>query len=178
MTRLVWAARASAKAELAVTPVSADNLARFAQAPSDGALHVARSTDFLRWRVLRHPQAAEHFVLRCAVNPTTEYALLARRSEQHGFRRLHLLSLVAEPFETDALARCFASVVRWCLDEEIHRVLFVTSRPAIARVAQSWFPIRSPLRFLAYASDPAGWNYLDSHPHHWECLDDDFDLYG
>ena len=178
MTRLVWAARASAKAELIVEPVSADNLAPFAHAPSDGALHVARSTEFLRWRVLRHPQAVEHFVLRCAVNPATEYTLLARWSEQHGFRRLHLLSLLAEPFEAEALARCFASVVRWCLDEEIHRVLFVTSRPAIAQVARLWFPITSSLRFLSYAKDQAGWDYLDAHPHHWECLDDDFDLYG
>ncbi len=178
MTRLVWAARASAKTELAVEPVSATNLAHFAHAPSDGALHVARSTEFLRWRVVRHPQAAEHFVMRYAVNATTEYALLARWSEQQGFRRLHLLSLVAEPFEAEALARCFASVVRWCLEEEIDRVLFVTSRPAIARIARLWFPITTSLRFLSYARNAAGWNYLDSHPHHWECLDDDFDLYG
>jgi GNAT superfamily N-acetyltransferase len=176
MTRLVWAARTSTKDELTVTAVSADDLVRFLYTQPDEALHVERSPEFLHWRVLRHPLAAEHCVLRFPVNATTEYALLARRSEQDGFHRLHLLSLVAEPFEADALARFFAAVVRWCLDQEIHRVLFVTSRPAIARIAQSWFPITNALRFLAYASDQAGWSYLHSRPHHWECLDNDFDL--
>jgi GNAT superfamily N-acetyltransferase len=176
MTRLVWAARAAKVADLIISPVSAAELVRFSQPPSDGALHVMRSHEFWTWRVLDHPRAAEHCVLRYPVNATTEYALLARRSEQDGFRRLHLLSLVAEPFNADELARFFASVVRWCMDEEIHRVLFVTSRPAIARVAQTWFPITSSLRFLACATDQAGWQYLYEHPHHWECLDDDFDL--
>jgi GNAT superfamily N-acetyltransferase len=177
LTRLIWAARTTAGGKLTVAPATADNLARFAHQPIDETLHVVRSTEFLDWRVLRHPRAAAHCVLRYPVNATTEYALLARRSEQQGYRRLHLLSLVAEPFDAAGLARCFASVVRWCLAEEIHRVLFVTSRPAIAQVAQSWFPIASALQFLGYAHDSTGWDYLHSRPHHWECLDADLDLY-
>ncbi|NOT63058.1 MAG: GNAT family N-acetyltransferase [Acidobacteria bacterium] len=176
ITRRLWAARANQGSDLIVSPATVTELARFAQPPSDPALHVARSTKFLHWRVLQHPQATEHCVLRFPVNAMTEYALLARRSEQDGFRRLHLLSLMAEPFDANALARCFASVVRWCLSEDIHRVLFVTSRPAIARVARTWFPLKRSLRFLAYAEDEAGWRYLTAHPHHWECLDSDFDL--
>jgi GNAT superfamily N-acetyltransferase len=175
LTRCVWAARAPQVPrviDLTTTPVSAAALTPFAQAPSDGALHVARTPEFLRWRVLAHPSAQEHCVLRCG---HSGYAALARLSEQQGFRRLHLLSLAAEPFDADTLARFFAGVVRWSLDQQIHRILFVTSRTAIAQVAQRWFPVTSALRFLSYASDAVGWRYLSAPPH-WECLDSDFDL--
>ena len=176
VTRAVWAMRTQAARAISASQVSAGNLARFSRPIPDDALAATRSPEFLSWRVLAHPTMSEHYILNCSVDATAEYMLLARVSEQDGFRRLHLLSLIADPLDEELLSRCFASVVQWSLKTGIHRILFVTSNPVIAKVARSWFPISGSLSFLYYANDDSGWDYLSSSAHRWECLDSDFDL--
>lgn len=175
--RGLWRARTLSAASLMIDRARASNLTRFSKPVTGSALHVVRSRDFLEWRVLQHPRIHEYFVMSLGFNKNVEYRLLVRFSVKNGYRRLHLLSLSAEPSINDRLlSRCFASLIQWSLGAGIHRLLFVTSNPLMAKVARYWFPIKRTLNFLYHAKDKSGWEFLESPAHHWECLDSDLDL--
>jgi GNAT superfamily N-acetyltransferase len=176
LTRAVWNARSLSAPPISLIPASAYSLAPFANQGPESGLGAVRSPEFLTWRVLQSPVAAEHYVLECPFSRKTSYRLLARLSETEGYRRLHLLSLSARPWREDKLSQCFAGVIHWALRAGVHRILMVTSNPAIAKVARFWFPISGALNFLYYAHDETGWEYLNSPLHQWECLDSDFDI--
>lgn len=170
-TRAIWRLRSAAARKVRVTTLTAADLAEFAENKSIAPLHVTRSSEFLRWRLLDHPRAGEHFVIK----DDRGGAAIARLTQEDEFRRLHLLT-VRTAGDDQQLADFLAAVVRWALAEGWHRVLLVTSQPPVARVAKWWLPLTSRLRYLCYAADAAGWDFVDGADHGWECIDNDFDL--
>lgn len=174
-TRVTWQARAMLQKEISAEPVSPERIAEFAAQDFGDALHVARSEAFLNWRIVQHPHQAEHVVLRQQAGGAGKCKAIARISNENGFRRLHLLSMVA-PTDKTALSEFLASVVRWAAREDFHRVLLVTSDRRVASVAKWWLPISTTLRFICHANNASGWELLQTSEHCWECIDNDFDL--
>lgn len=175
-TRVTWQARALLQKEISVEPITPDGLAEFTGQSLRNSLHVARSASFLSWRIAAHPWSTEHVILRQQNGGEAKCKAIARIRDENGFRRLHLLSLAAPSEDRSALSEFLAGVARWAAREDFHRVLLVTSDPAIAAVARWWLPISTTLRFIYHANDDAGWEYLRSPDHSWECIDNDFDL--
>lgn len=176
VTRGIWRARTISASEPAIEEASQSGIEMFSL-PIDGSeLHVQRSREFWTWRIFEHPLREEHFIFCLHFSPSIEYRLLVRLSENTGYRQLHLLSLSASPFNEHYLSHLFASAVKWSIKAGIHRILFVTSNPMIAKAAHSWFPINEKLNFLYHAKDKSDWEYLESPAYHWECLDSDLDL--
>jgi GNAT superfamily N-acetyltransferase len=171
--RALWRARAAGQ-QLEAIPATTDNLAQLWEETETGALHVRRSPEFLRWRIVDHPHASEHFILRASADST--YAALARLTRAEGFHRLHLLALQMRQRDADALSKFFAGIVRWALAQEVHRILMVTSDAETARVARRWFPIATNLRFIYCSANEQDWQLLDGTEQLWECIDNDFDL--
>lgn len=170
-TRAIWRLRSAAARKVQVTALAAADLAEFAEDKLIAPLHVTRSSEFLRWRLLDHPRAGEH----CVIKDDRGGAAIVRLTREDGFHRLHLLSVRVAGAE-EQLADFLAAVVRWALVEGWHRVLLVTSQPQVARVAKRWLPVTSRLRYLCYAADATGWDFVGGTDHGWECLDNDFDL--
>jgi GNAT superfamily N-acetyltransferase len=175
-TRVVWQVRASSQPELLISPATTETLAIFSRNEPDSLLHIPRSREFLHWRILTNPRNDQHIVLRSSGNRSEEYAAIARVTEEAGFRRLHLLTMIGNHLSPRGLSNFFAGIVRWAVKEDFHRILFVTSSDRIAKIARWWFPVSSPLRFIYHANNSAGWDFVGGTEHLWECIDNDFDL--
>jgi GNAT superfamily N-acetyltransferase len=168
-TRIIWRARTLSRKKLLVAPASDERLARFIERKPPAALHVARSSEFLDWRILKSPHAEEHFVMS---SPNGGNAI-ARVVEDDGCRRLHLLALRGDPL---SLSDFLAGVIGWALKEELHVISLVTSDPIVARVARRWLPVFRQLRYAYHADDLSGEEFMSRTGHIWEYLDGDFDL--
>src|SRR4029079_16556929 len=162
---------AIAAADVEVLPATSETLAPFSDAQTGMALCAPRSAAFLEWRVLAHPLATRYIVLR----PGSVQAI-ARVLCHAGCRRLHLLTLLADPHDRRGLSRFFRRVVRWALTAEIDTILLLTSVPEIAAVAARWLPVKSKQRFAYHADDEAGMTFLGDADQTWELLDSDFEM--
>ncbi len=172
-TRVIWRARTLAIKNLSCTPVSDAQLAAFEESQPSAALHVARSREFLNWRIAAHPNSEAHFVLTTADGKA---AAIARVVADGDCRRLHLLTLKLNPFEPPRLSKLLAGIVRWALARQIDVITAITSDPAMARLIRWWLPMVTPLRYAYHADDPAGETFLNGAGRIWEYLDGDFDL--
>jgi hypothetical protein len=172
-TRMVW--RAGATAPITATPISRAALAPFLEKDYGQAIHAARSEGFLNWRLLRHPHRDQYFVFE-AEAPGGGYQAIARVVEQPRYRRLHLLSLKAQPHDNRALSRFFGGIVRWSMQEQVSQLVFVSGEPDVRRVARRWFPYATLQRFAYHANDEAGEKFLGGANSQWELLDGDFEM--
>lgn len=177
-TRAISYACARPWKRLTASPVTMKSLAPFVDEEIRG-LHVRRSAEYLGWRLLDHPRAEEHVILSSPGAGPERPSAVARVVESKGYRRLHLLSLRA--VATDGAGRSglhgfFAGTLRWALDADVHMISLVTSEPAVADVARWWLPVTQKVRYSYHASDPEGMAFLGGSDHHWEYLDNDFDL--
>lgn len=172
-TRIVWRARTLATGLLSALPATTDQLAMFQERQSPATLHVARSQEFLNWRISAHPDVEEHFVLKTADGRASAIARVVADGNCH---RLHLLTLKTDPFDPQRLSDFLAGVVRWALGQNVDVISTVTSDPVAARVIRWWLPVLKPLRFASHADNLSGEEFLNSPGHIWEYLDGDFDL--
>jgi len=175
-TRIVWRARTTLQHELVVDPIAPDDLVDFSQQYACSSLHVLRSNEFLQWRIADHPHAAEHLILRFYHRRGEGCLTLARLAEVNGYRRLHLLVLSGDLNKQSELSEFFASIVRWAVERDVHRILMVSSDHNVMSVARWWFPISTRLRFIYHTSDLSIDKLLSTEDHMWECIDNDFDL--
>lgn len=174
-TRVVWRARALAKERLSVVAATPEELSSFHEERTVKALHTVRSETFLDWRISAHPNVEEHFVLSLPANKGTCSAIV-RIVEENSCRRLHLLTLRVDPFDSGRLSNLLAGVIRWALEQEVDIVSTVTSDPVMAQTLKWWLPVFRQLRFAYHADDPAGEEFLSKTGHIWEYIDGDFDL--
>ncbi len=172
-TRILWRARTLAIGNLICAPATDARLADFEETQSPAALHVARSREFLNWRIAAHPDSEAHFVL---ATTDGKAAAIARIVADGDCRRLHLLTLKLDPFDPRKLSKLLAGVVRWALAEQIDVITAVTSDPEVVGVARWWLPMVAPLRYAYHADDPASEAFLNGPGRTWEYLDGDFDL--
>lgn len=172
-TRVIWRARTLSREKLSVLPATSDRLSDFCEKDSPVALHVARSAEFLGWRISEHPNLEEHFALSLPNGRAAAIARVVEVVEDDGCRRLHLLTLRAA---TSDLSGFLAGVVRWALEEDIHVISMVTSDPTLIRAAKRWFPVLTQLRYAYHADDSSGEEFLGGDSHIWEYMDGDFDL--
>lgn len=172
-TRILWRARTLATGSLSCAPVTDVQLAAFEENQSPAALHVARSREFLNWRIAAHPNRDAHFVLATADGKASAIARIVADGD---CRRLHLLTMKLDPFESRKLSKLLAGIVRWALAEQIDVITAVTSDPDVVRVARWWLPMVTPLRYAYHADDPASEAFLSGAGRIWEYLDGDFDL--
>ncbi len=169
--RTVGRAIAMTAIDLDVLPASRETIAPFTLGARSDALCASKSADFLNWRVLSHPHADRYLVLKSA-----SVQAIARILSHAGCRRLHLLTLLAQPGDRRGLSRFFGGVVRWALSSDVDTILLVTSVPEIARVAGRWLPVKSRQRFAFDAEDAAGRAFLGDAIQDWELIDSDFEM--
>lgn len=178
VTRVISRARAWKRRPLSSLPLTAEGLEAFTEG-SPAGLHIPRSAEYLRWRLLDHPSVEEHLIFRPTERTSGGCSAVARVVENGGYRRLHLLTLRAgatTPSGRAELSNLFAGVIRWALDVDIHVISLVTSDRSVADVASWWLPISKQLCYAYHADDPEGMAFLGGSDHHWEYLDNDFDL--
>ncbi|MGH9940152.1 MAG: GNAT family N-acetyltransferase [Blastocatellia bacterium] len=173
-TRAISRACTWSRKSLSAGTATAERLAVFSE-EAPAALHIARSTEFLRWRILDHPCAEEHVVLSLPNGGGERCSAIARVVDDNGCRRLHLLTLRNRSGRS-GLSDFFAGVIRWALDEDIHVISLVTSDPSVAAVAGRWLPISKRVAYAYDSDDPAGKEFLGGTDHIWEYIDGDFDL--
>lgn len=162
---------AIAATDIEVLPATRETLAPFSTARPGEALCAARSAGFLEWRVLAHPLATRYVVMRAGF-----VQAIARVMCHAGCRRLHLLTLLADPRDRRGLSRFFGGVIRWALAAEVDTILLLTSVPEIAAVAARWLPVKSKQRFAYHADDESGMTFLGGAGQTWELLDSDFEM--
>lgn len=172
--RALWKVRTSASADLSVTTATADQLPACFEREHGRALHVPRTPDFLRWRVLESPSADSYLVLRLPGRESP--CAIARLLNREDYRRLNLLAIASDPAEPQALSKLFASILRWADNEGVDDVVYVTSDPEHARIARRWLPIRASLLYASHANDAEGAKFLAEPGHFWESIDSDIDL--
>jgi GNAT superfamily N-acetyltransferase len=173
-TRVLWQARALTAGQPKVEPASSAGLSSCQRHDSERLLCVRRSSEFFQWRILGHPHAEEHFVLR--ERNKRGCGAIACLSGEGGRRRLHLLSLFGEVHDARALARFFAAVINWAARTEVYGVLLVTSEATVARVARWWLPLKGVIPLVFHSTDPLAEGWLSAGDHLWECIDADLDL--
>lgn len=174
-TRVIWRARALSKERLSVVSATPEELSSFHEEQQIAALHTVRSESFLDWRISAHPNVEEHFVLNLPVGRGSCSAI-ARIVEEDGCRRLHLLTLQVDPFDSGRLSAFLAGVIRWALDQRIDIISTVTSDPAMAQTIKWWLPVLRQLRYAYHADDVSKEEFLSKSGHIWEYIDGDFDL--
>lgn len=174
-TRVVWRARALSKERLSVVSATPEELTSFHEEQSFAALHTVRSESFLDWRISAHPNVEEHFVLSLPVGHGSCSAI-ARIVEEDSCRRLHLLTLQVDPFDSGRLSNFLAGVIRWALDQRIDIISTVTSDPTMVQTIKWWLPVVRQLRYAYHTDDVSGEDFLSKTGHMWEYIDGDFDL--
>ncbi|MEP7339699.1 MAG: GNAT family N-acetyltransferase [Acidobacteriota bacterium] len=170
-TRAIWQARTLAKGELFAAAAGQHQLDQLKAEENHSALSVPRTEEFLRWRIADHPLANQHFILT-----DSKVSAIVRVLKSESYRRLHVLSLHGAWREANPLSSFFGRLVKWAMSEEIDRIWFIASEPAVIKVAKWWLPVYTRARFACHANADEGWKFLSGTDHLWECLDSDFDL--
>jgi GNAT superfamily N-acetyltransferase len=134
-------------------------------------LHVRRTPEFLKWRILDNPNAREFKILK--LGGRENISALVRIFEREGYRRLHVMSLCGKSGRWNDF---FAALMKWSLRQGIHHVWMVTSDPQIIPAAKSWFPFYNSCLQAFHADDKQKLAFLDSPSRLWECMDFEFDL--
>lgn len=170
VVRALLRARARGIERPTVTPVSDVELAAF-EGGFDPQMHVPRTLDWLRWRLLANPAASEHLVFRAG-----RHAAVAHVVERPDYRRLNLLAFAGDKTDTRGLTGLVAGIVGWADRGAMDDVCYVTNDAVMARTLQWWLPLPSRLQFAMHANDTDSRAFLERRAQRWETIDSDLDL--
>lgn len=173
LIRALYRVRTFAGAKIEKQDVSAENMEPFSDLKDISVLHVPRTSDFLRWRILENPNRKENFVFKFQKGNSENFALV-RIFEREGYRRMHILSMVlADPKSADSFC---ASLTKWALENDIAHIWVMTSRKDILKTLRFWFPLKTVHCFAFHSAVKGEMEFLNSPECYWECLDFEFDL--
>jgi hypothetical protein len=136
-------------------------------------VHIPRSPDFLRWRVLDNPFRDQHRVLEL---PDADVAAIVRLEESGPRRRAQILTLTGAVKDAGTLHRFLGGLVTWAIDHRLDLVKLVTGDPFVLQVARRWFPRVAALRFVAFCHRAEDRELFQRSEHLWELIDYDLDF--
>jgi hypothetical protein len=136
-------------------------------------LHVARTADFLRWRLLRCPFRDQYHILEME---ETSLAAVVRVFQIGDLRRARIISISGRASSRGDVMRFLGSLASWAMKQDVDILSMVHGDPRVVRWAHHWFPIRSQLRFASICNDPRGEKMLRGEDHIWELIDYDLDF--
>ena len=136
-------------------------------------LHVARTVDFLRWRLLRCPFREQYHVLEMEDAPL---AAVVRIFQIDDLRLARIISLSGQASSRGEVGRFLGSLACWAMKQDVDMLSMVQGDPRVVRWAQHWFPVRNRLRFASICNDRQGEEMIRGEDHIWELMDYDLDF--
>ncbi len=136
-------------------------------------LHVARSADFLLWRLLNCPFREQYQILEME---DASVSAVVRLFQIGDLKRARVISISGTASSRATMYRFFGSLASWAMKRDVDILSMVSSDPDVVRWAHRWFPVRSQLRFACICNDLEGEKMMQGEDHVWELMDYDLDF--